>query len=130
MRIIELLDIVRSKDSEYDWDDAWDRLSTIGPESKSEVPLLFEALNDTNEHVRLFALRALVKIGADIRVALPSIISMLGEGNSLLKLEALRVLGRYGKGNQDVRSALRHIMRDEHAYCGMRFRALLAYMRC
>ncbi len=67
-------------------------LGQMGPEARSAVPALTEALADRDESIRQWAAYALGQIGPAARAALPALREALGDANTFARLKAAEAL--------------------------------------
>ena len=60
------------------------------------VERLINQLQDQDKDIRMNAVRALMRMGKEVKVALPSLISLLQNQNANVRVDAARVLVRIG----------------------------------
>jgi len=130
MDIQTILTVLRADDKEWEWDDAWDKLYSIDPSYRSELPLLRETLTDPSPSVRIFALKALARIGGDLDAAMPDVIPLLKDREQDVRAEATKVLKQFGQHCASTAvPALRQLANDGDAFLTVRLRALVALLK-
>lgn len=130
MDVQAILTVLRDDDKDFEWDDAWDKLHSIGEFCRSELPLLRGALSDPSSSVRIFALKALARIGGDLDAAMPDVIPLLKDKEQEVRAEATKVLKQFGQHCASTAvPALRQLANDGDAYLTVRLRALVALLK-
>lgn len=92
-------------------------LARLGADAKSAVAMLRDRVSQTRGFERIITQWAIVKIDPsadDIKAAIPLLISALDQPSANAQIEAVKTLSDIGRGNGDVRKALRnHKQRDD-----------------
>ena len=105
-----LLEMIKHDDFWFVADRAAEALGKIGP---AAVPLLLEALNNSNEAVRAHAAEALGGVGDGGHVAIPKLIAALKHDEDAgVRAAAARALGEMAGGNAEAVSALIEALSD------------------
>jgi HEAT repeat protein len=130
MELNTVIATLRDDRPSFEWDDAWDKLKAINPSLRSELPLLRDALSDPSPSVRIFALKAIARIGGDLDGVMPEVIPLLKDSEQYVRAEATKVLKRFGQHCASTAvPALRQLANDGDAYLTVRLRALVALLK-
>jgi HEAT repeat protein len=130
MNLQETLAIIRDVNRGFECDDAWDRLYSIDASCRSELPLLRDALNDPSSFIRIFALKAITRIGGDLDALMPDVIPLLKDKEQDVRAEATKVLKQFGQHCASTAvPALWQLATDGDAYLTVRLRALVALLK-
>lgn len=77
-------------------------LGAIGPPAIGATSNLLKGLANTNDIVRIFAIRALDSIQPPLPSVLPPLLAAVNDPNGSVRLTAIRLLGRYGPEAQSA----------------------------
>ena len=102
-KVIERIDsILRSEDAEIEWDDAWDTIDLLGCQHQKALPFLCAmamergACTLDDRYARVWATRAISRIGGDISQAVPALVEALHGEIRELRHEAAKTLRKCG----------------------------------
>jgi HEAT repeat protein len=130
MDLVRVLATLRDETKEFDWDDAWEKLNVIDATLRSELPLLRGALGDSSALLRLFALKAIARIGGDLDELIPDVVVLLKDRDQDVRAEATKLLRRFGHNRTSlVIPALCQLAKDKNGYLTVRVRALIAVIK-
>ena len=97
--------ILRDEYSQIDWDDAWDSLDLVGANHGAAVPFLCSMIQDEgkcstrDQYARVWAIRAIVKIGTDSEDVVSMLTGFLEDNNRNVRGEATAALRKCGQGH-------------------------------
>jgi HEAT repeat protein len=90
-------------------------LSLFGPEARSAIPALVEAMQAKDSEVRWNAIRTLGKIGPEARTAVPALIKALKDEDALVREHAAESLGEIGPDAREAVGPLIETLKDRVA---------------
>ena len=111
------------------WDDAWDMMSGVGPQHRSDVPLLTTTIanDELPFEARRFAFDALRRIAPDSGEVFSAAVALARSHDPLLKSQGVRALSICGRLDPTrAAPALASVCRDSNNYVGAIASAFLA----
>lgn len=85
-----------------------------GPEAKSAIPDLTNALNDPDTGVRRATVKALGEIGPEAKSAVPELIKLLNDDSLGVRMLTVAALGSIGPEAKSAVPALRWALTEDH----------------